>query len=180
MPLSGCSTCTGLVVTAVVTILLFPAQYYVPDLYVGPTEPSPEPKLLRVPVSANATYTWLPLDLPPVDLFLTVLLILLAMVTYVCDWIQRKLMERRILKLNQCLQDCIERLRSWDVRQEQLEATLKMVQNATSEYNLLLYLLLRQHRLGPIARKPVSHCIFDKELDDLNFVTNPIDNQETF
>lgn len=99
MPLSGCSTCTGLVVTAVVTILLFPAHYYVPDLYVGPTEPSPEPKFLRVPLSANITHTWLPLDLPPVDLFLTVLLILLAMVTYVCDWIQRKLMERRIVKV---------------------------------------------------------------------------------
>nr|XP_026496537.1 uncharacterized protein LOC113401041 [Vanessa tameamea] len=172
MPLSGCSN--GLLVTALVTLLLLPAQYYVPDLYLDSKESSPEPKSLLAH-AANVTQTWLPLELPPLDLFLTVSLLLLAVITYFCDWIQRKLMERRIIKLNQCLQDCVERLRTWDARQEQLEATLRMVQNATSEYNLLLYLLLRHHRLGPVTRKPPSHCIFDKELNDLNFITNPVD-----
>ncbi|XP_050352296.1 uncharacterized protein LOC126774785 [Nymphalis io] len=172
MPLSGCSN--GLLVTALVTLLLVPVQYYVPDLYLSSNDPPPEPKPL-LGTAANVTLAWLPVELPPLDLFLSVSLILLAMITYVCDWIQRKLMERRIIKLNQCLQDCVERLRSWDARQEQLEATLRMVQNATSEYNLLLYLLLRHHRLGPVTRKPPSHCIFDKELDDLNFITNPVD-----
>lgn len=71
--------------------------------------------------------------------------------------------------------ECVDRLRAWDARQEQLEATIKMVQNATSEYNLLLYLLLRQHRLGPAKKPPPPHCFFEKELDDLNltFMTNP-------
>lgn len=76
-------------------------------------------------------------------------------------------------QLNQYLGASVERLRAWDAQQEQLESTLKMVQNATSEYNLLLYLLLRQHRC--LANNgPPSNCFFDKEIEDeFNFLRNP-------
>lgn len=68
-----------------------------------------------------------------------------------------------MFQLNQYLSSSLERLRGWDAEREQLEGTLKLVQNATSEYNLLLYLLLRQHRCTPQACPP-SDCIFDKGL----------------
>lgn len=76
-------------------------------------------------------------------------------------------------QLNQYLGASVERLRAWDAQQEQLESTLKMVQNATSEYNLLLYLLLRQHRCLANNGQP-SNCFFDKEIEDeFNFLRNP-------
>lgn len=67
-------------------------------------------------------------------------------------------------QINQYLSSSLSRLRAWDQQQEQLETTLKLVQNATSEYNLLLYLLLRQHRCAPRTCPP-SSCFFDKGLD---------------
>lgn len=79
----------------------------------------------------------------------------------------------RNLQLNQYLGASLERLRAWDEQQEQQEATLKMVQNATSEYNLLLYLLLRQHRCLASHNETPSNCYFDKSLDDdLTFLRN--------
>ncbi|XP_049876547.1 uncharacterized protein LOC126374137 [Pectinophora gossypiella] len=175
MPMSACSG--GLVVTALVTLLLLPAQYYVPEFVLReerPPAPAPAaPAPLRAPPPLPA---WPSLDLvyfPTLDLVLTFSLLLLGLLTYLCEWIQRKLMERRIVKLNQYLGASVERLRAWDLQQEQLESTLKMVQNATSEYNLLLYLLLRQHRCLANTGPP-SNCFFDKELDDdLNFLRNP-------
>ncbi|CAG4948121.1 uncharacterized protein LOC123699203 [Colias croceus] len=164
MPLNGCSS--GLLVTALVTLLLLPAQYYVPDF--GSKELIIEPVPITRQLVSPEFYNWFSLDFPPLDIFFTVLLILLAFVTHLCDWIQRKLMERRILKLNVYLKDCVERLRVWDARQEQVEATLRTVQNATSEYNLLLYLMLRHRRLSPA--KP--HCYYDKDIDDINYITN--------
>lgn len=78
------------------------------------------------------------------------------------------------MQLNQYLGASVERLRAWDAQQEQLEVTLKMVQNATSEYNLLLYLLLRQHRCLAAHTGPPSNCFFDKGLEeDLTFLRNP-------
>ncbi|XP_026743769.1 uncharacterized protein LOC113505330 [Trichoplusia ni] len=172
MAINGCSS--GLVVTAVVALLLLPAQYYVPDLYAGVEDPLTS---VDQPESPPSSFAWFDLafvHLPPLDLFVTVTLLLLGLFTYLCEWIQRKLMERRIVKLNQYLGASVERLRAWDAQQEQLEVTLKMVQNATSEYNLLLYLLLRQHRCLAGHNGPPSNCFFDKGLDDdLNFLRNP-------
>lgn len=72
-----------------------------------------------------------------------------------------------MFQLNRYLSSSLARLRAWDCQQEQLETTLKLVQNATSEYNLLLYLLLRQHGCAPAGAGvcPPSSCFFDKELD---------------
>lgn len=87
MPLSGCTnSLVGLV--TLVTLLLVP-QYYVPDRLV-PEEPV---------ISKNVTQTWVPLDIPPLDLFLTLSLVSLAAIIYVWCWIQRKLLERRIMKV---------------------------------------------------------------------------------
>ncbi|OWR41792.1 uncharacterized protein LOC116771872 [Danaus plexippus] len=169
MPLSGCTN--GLVVTALVTLLLLPAQYYIPDLYLSPKEHISESlSLSSVTDSDNFTEPWFSLDFNILDLFLTLSLLSLAFFIYLCDWIQRKLMERRIIKLNHYLCECLEKLRGWDARQEKLETTLRMVQNATSEYNLLLLLVMRRQRLAP-ARP--SSC--DKDLEDfnMNFDTNP-------
>ncbi|KAJ8736831.1 hypothetical protein PYW07_000102 [Mythimna separata] len=171
MALNGCSS--GLLVTAVVALLLLPAQYYVPGtLYLGT-----EDLLLEQPQSPSTASGWLHIasvHLPPLDLFVTVMLVILVTLIYLCEWIQRKLMERRIVKLNQYLGTSVERLRAWDAQQEELEVTLKLVQNATSEYNLLLYLLLRQHRCLAGHNGPPSNCFFDKELeDDLTFLRNP-------
>ncbi|XP_072942824.1 uncharacterized protein [Epargyreus clarus] len=173
MPLRGCSS--GLLATALVVFLVVPVQYYVPDLYLEPKDVLiAEPQLNRETPASTDYYHWISLEhLPPFDLFLTISLLTLAIITHLCDWIQRKLMERRIVKLNYYLTESVGRLRAWDARQEQLEATLRMVQNATSEYNLLLYLLLRQHRKLGGHKAPPSHCFFDKEFDDLNFIRNP-------
>ncbi|KAM3959405.1 uncharacterized protein ACR2FA_009327 [Aphomia sociella] len=177
MPLSTCSS--GLVVTALVTLLLLPAQYYVPDLY-----SMSEDGLATTPhtTSVHTPTFWFDLGfthIPPLDLFFTFILLMIAVFTYICEWIQRKIMERRIVKLNQYLGASVERLRAWDARQEQLEVTLKMVQNATAEYNLLLYLLLRQHRCLAANPGPPSNCFFEKGLEDeLLFLRNSTLDQQ--
>ncbi|KAJ8737966.1 hypothetical protein PYW08_000561 [Mythimna loreyi] len=174
MALNGCSS--GLVVTAVVALLLLPAQYYVPDLYLGS-----EDLLLEQPDSPTSAFGWFDIafvHLPPLDLFVTVTLLILVLSIYLCEWIQRKLMERRIVKLNQYLGASVERLRAWDAQQEELEVTLKLVQNATSEYNLLLYLLLRQHRCLAGHNGPPSNCFFEKGLEEeLTFLRSPTVNE---
>lgn len=104
MALSGCSS--GLVVTAVVALLLLPAQYYVPDLYTGVEAPLAASDQLDSPAAA---FGWLDLafvHLPPLDLFVTVSLLVLGMLTYLCEWIQRKLMERRIVKVGAIVKVC--------------------------------------------------------------------------
>ncbi|XP_004927388.1 uncharacterized protein LOC101736890 [Bombyx mori] len=174
MALGGCSS--GLLVTALLALVLLPAQYYVPEYYLGVDVPLPIEKV----APPNGFIVWLDkafVHFPPLDLFFTLSLLILAIVTYLYEWIQRKLMERRIAKLNNYLVASVERLRVWDAQQEQLETTLKMVQNATSEYNLLLYLLLRQHRcLATGNNGPPSNCFFDKTVDDdLSFLRNPIE-----
>lgn len=95
MALNGCSS--GLVVTAVVALLLLPAQYYVPDLYLGVEDP-----LLEQSESAPSAVGWFDfafVQLPPLDLFVTVTFLILAMSVYLCEWVQIKLMERRIVKV---------------------------------------------------------------------------------
>lgn len=100
MPLSGCTN--GLVVTALVTLLLLPAQYYIPDLYLSPKEHISESlSLSSVTDSDNFTEPWFSLDFNILDLFLTLSLLSLAFFIYLCDWIQRKLMERRIIKVTE-------------------------------------------------------------------------------
>ncbi|KAJ2938152.1 hypothetical protein O0L34_g3732 [Tuta absoluta] len=180
MPFSACSN--GLVLTAaLVTLLLLPMERFLPGLDVPvlekkPVVSVPEPPAPALQASVKQR-TWLSLELfyfPTLDLVFTFALVVVGILTYMCEWIQRKLMERRIIKLNQMLGVSMEKLRSWDVQQEQLEATLRMVQNATAEYNLLLLLLLRQHRC--LAHPgPPSHCFFDKDKDaDLDALFNPM------
>ncbi|CAK1547537.1 unnamed protein product [Leptosia nina] len=153
MALTGCSCGGGVLATALVALLLLPAHYYVPELEETTGIASPERD------------SWLNFDCPPFDVLLATLLAVWATVVYLCDWIQRKLMERRILKVNEHLRECGDRLRLWDERQERVEATLRLVQSATGEYNLLAWLLLRRRRLLPAA-SPV--CFFDKDLDDID------------
>lgn len=56
-----------------------------------------------------------------------------------------------VLQLSARLSEGAGRLRAWEAQQAQLEGTLRMVRDATTEYNLLLLLLLRQHRRLPRA-----------------------------
>lgn len=86
--MSGCSS--GLALTLGLAMLLIPAQYYVPEL-APPPVPEPTP----------TTPAWLEraLDFPLVDLFATLTLLLLGLLTYLCEWIQRKIMEKRIVKV---------------------------------------------------------------------------------
>lgn len=96
MAINGCSS--GLVVTAVVALLLLPAQYYVPDLYSRLEDPLVSP----VQPESPPTFTWFDfafIHLPPLDFFVTATLLILGLMTYLCEWIQRKLMERRIVKV---------------------------------------------------------------------------------
>ncbi|XP_034835529.1 uncharacterized protein [Maniola hyperantus] len=146
MVISGCTN--GLVASGLLALLLLPTQYYFPSLLPSSVVKQPELRPLVRSLPASAAQTWFFLEFPAHDLFFTLFLVLLAVMTYLCEWIQRKLMERRLQKLNQYLRESVERLRGWDARQERLETTLRMVQNATSEFNLLLYLLVRR------ARKP--------------------------
>lgn len=77
-----------------VVLLLLPVQYYVPDLYSPVTEP-----VLATPPSAYS-YSWAQFDdYPLFDSVVVVALVLLAFFIYLCDWIQRKLLERRIVKV---------------------------------------------------------------------------------
>ncbi|XP_059045186.1 uncharacterized protein LOC131840985 [Achroia grisella] len=171
MPLSTCSS--GLIVTALVALLFLPAQYYVPDLYSKSEEEFETPQTPTVSPPTNAWFYLAFTHFPPLDIFFTLVLLMSAFLTYICEWIQRKIMERRIVKLNQYLFASVDRLREWDARHEQLEATLKMVQNATAEYNLLLYLLLRKHRCLAAHTGPPSNCFFDKEFEDDLFLRSP-------
>lgn len=95
MPVSACSS--GLVVTALVTLLLLPAQYYVPDFVLqersGPTPAPPAPAAITRWPDIELVY------FPTLDLFFTFTLLLLGLFTYLCEWIQRKLMEKRIVKV---------------------------------------------------------------------------------
>lgn len=89
-----------------VALLLLPAQYYVPDLYTGVEAPLAASDQLDSPAAA---FGWLDLafvHLPPLDLFVTVSLLVLGMLTYLCEWIQRKLMERRIVKVGAIVKVC--------------------------------------------------------------------------
>lgn len=92
--MNSCSC--GLVVTAVVALLLLPAQYLVPDI----TPPSEE-LVVSGGGGGLSTPAWFdrPLDFPPVDLFITLALMLLGLLTYICEWIQRKMLEKRIVKV---------------------------------------------------------------------------------
>lgn len=89
MALCGCPN--GLVATALLALLVLPAQYYVPEL----AEP-PRPAASTAPLAGlDAAFS----HFPPLDLFATGLLILLATTTYLAEWIQKKIMEKRIVKV---------------------------------------------------------------------------------
>ncbi|XP_068620519.1 uncharacterized protein [Battus philenor] len=158
MPLPGCTN--GVVATVLVTLLLLPIQYYVPDFYVK----QPVPEIPSLPPSYTSTWPQFS-DFPIFDTFLAFSFVSLVFGIYVCDWIQRKLLERRILKLNQEVKDSMDELRDCDLRQKQVEKMLNIVQKATAEYNLLLYLLLKKHRLSP-HEPPSANRYFEKTFDD--------------
>lgn len=148
---SGCPS--GVMVTAAVALMLLPAQYYVGEL-----APALEPE------GAPASALERALDAPPLDALVTLALAAVALGVYLCEWVQRKAMERRLGKLHGFLEGSVERLRGWDAQQEQLETTLRLVQSATAEYNLLLYLLLRQH---PRPNATLPHAFNKATVDDL-------------
>lgn len=93
--MSGCSS--GLAVTVAVVLLMLPAQYYVPEL----TPPLAPPAPLVAPPVAPA---WLEraFDAPPFELFVALTLLVLGLLAYLCEWIQRKIMEKRIVKVSTC------------------------------------------------------------------------------
>lgn len=89
----------GLVVSAIAALLLLPAQYYIPEfwkteeiLVESEPEPLPPPPRSFWPDFHLVTF-------PTLDLFFTASLMLIGFATYICEWIQRKLMERRIVKV---------------------------------------------------------------------------------
>ncbi|KAJ0171208.1 hypothetical protein K1T71_013407 [Dendrolimus kikuchii] len=155
MAICGC-TPGGIFISAILALVLLPAQYYVPDFY----------QEEELDIKDQTSDEWLSAlkQVPAVDIFIAGIIVIMVVVINLCEWIQRKLMERKIYKLNQYLTLSLERLRAVDAQQDELEATLKMVHNATSEYNLLLYLLLREQRI--LTHKgPPSNCFFDKTLN---------------
>lgn len=91
MALCGCTN-GGLLVTALVTLLLVPAQYYIPDFSFDTEE-------LALQVPDRPLSYWLLSEIPLLDLILAVSLFIVALMTHLCDWIQRKLMERRLTKV---------------------------------------------------------------------------------
>ncbi|XP_041984986.1 uncharacterized protein LOC121737380 [Aricia agestis] len=136
----ACQCCTsGLAVSAVVAaVLLVPTHYY---------EPSAEDPSAGKPVaSPDSQEDELASSLARADVVILAAFVTVTLTAYLCDWIQRKLMERRINKLNERLSASVSRLREWEERRTRQEASLRAVQAATSEYNLLLYLLLQRHR----------------------------------
>ncbi|CAG9137219.1 unnamed protein product [Plutella xylostella] len=135
MALSCCSS-SAVAALGLLALLLLPG----PALFPG-SEPAPPPP--PPPAAARLLHYC-----PPLDLALSGTLALCGLLTYLAEWVQRKLMERRIMKLNSYLQSSVEKLRAWDAQQEQLESSVRLAQEAATEYNLLLYLLLRQHRAG--------------------------------
>ncbi|XP_014364647.2 uncharacterized protein LOC106715805 [Papilio machaon] len=164
MPISGYTN--GVAATVLVALLLVPVQYYIPDLQSGLPEPAPAP-----PSAYSVSWAHLD-DYPKFDIIVAITFVLLVFAIFICDWIQRKLLERRVLKLNKYLQECIENICSWDARQEQLETMMQTVRSATAEYSLLLFLVLRKHRLAP-HKGPPSCRFGDKILEDfIPFVKN--------
>lgn len=98
MPVSACSS--GLVVTALVTLLLLPAHYYVP--YFVLQEAPLKLALAPQPPAPASLPLWPDVELvyfPTLDQFFTSSLLLLGLFTYLCEWIQRKLKERRLVKV---------------------------------------------------------------------------------
>ncbi|KAI8419680.1 hypothetical protein MSG28_008370 [Choristoneura fumiferana] len=164
MPLSSLRCCCSggtLVLTAALTLLLVPS---VPDL-VTRLHDDDKPRAHVAPPLPRFSVERLRALCPPLDLFATVIMLVVGFLIYLCEWIQRKLMERRIVKVNKYLLASVERLRAWDAQQEQVESTLRLVQGAAGEYNLLLFLLLRRRRASPACPARPA-CYLDKDLDD--------------
>ncbi|GBP48418.1 hypothetical protein EVAR_32819_1 [Eumeta japonica] len=141
--LSGCCT-SGTLLVAALAALLLPTPYLLPDIAdekrLAPASQAEQP-------SSTETGIWRVIEsFPKIDLFLTGLLLFLGAVCYSCEWVQCRLMEKRIRKLNGYLSESVDRVRVADAQRSQLEATLDMVRDATNEYNLLLYLMLHQRR----------------------------------
>ncbi|CAH4031965.1 uncharacterized protein LOC123718507 [Pieris brassicae] len=142
MPLPGCSCTSSVAATVLLALLLLPAEFFVPDL----TPKLPPTALPQNTIFVPGTNTWFFLDFPPLDIFLTLVLLVWATTTYLCAWIQRKIMERRILKLRASLQDCVKRARGLEAQQEQTETSIRLARAAAAEYGLLMHLLLARRR----------------------------------
>ncbi|KAJ0183533.1 hypothetical protein K1T71_001509 [Dendrolimus kikuchii] len=164
----SCSS-NGLLVTTVIALLFLPIQYYIPDVVHDLRFSKEDPPPLKE--EEGSAFLWIDnavAQFPPLDILATISVLIIGLTFYIFDWIHRKILECRLAKLNQGLTTSMERLRIWDKQREELDNILKMVQNATSEYNLVLCLLLRQrHYLGEDLGPP-SETIFEKFMQDDN------------
>lgn len=91
MPVSGCSG-AGLAASALAALLLLPAPFLLPEL----RRPSPAP----APPAPPRAWLARPAAAPPADALLSLALLLLALLAYLAEWLQRKLMERRVVKVS--------------------------------------------------------------------------------
>lgn len=98
MPLSSLRCCCSggtLVLTAALSLLLVPI---VPDLVSRPAADA-APRALAAPPLPHFSVERLRALCPPLDLFATVIMLVVGFFIYLCEWIQRKIMERRIVKV---------------------------------------------------------------------------------
>lgn len=82
-----------------VALALLPVQYYVPDLYASREEQQSDISDGNQVPHKRDWYDTPFAHFPPLDLIFAAVLFMLAFATYLCEWIQRKLMERRIVKV---------------------------------------------------------------------------------
>ncbi|XP_047997037.1 uncharacterized protein LOC125234717 [Leguminivora glycinivorella] len=139
-----CSTSALWVLTAAFVLLSVPTSYILPNKSQDAIAVIDGAVNLDIASPENSyTVEFLQSYYQSADLLPHIIMLVIGFIVYLFEWIHRKLMERRILKLRSFLGASLERLREADARREQLEGTLKLARGASAEYNLLLFLLLR-------------------------------------
>ncbi|XP_063385562.1 uncharacterized protein LOC134671664 [Cydia fagiglandana] len=141
-----CSSSALWVLSAAFVLLSVPTSYILPNKSLKDVIAVRENGALNLDVGSpenSSTIEFFQSYYKSADLLPHIIMIIIGITVYLFEWIHRKLMERRILKLRTFLGTSLERLREADARREQLEGTLKLARGASAEYNLLVFLLLR-------------------------------------
>lgn len=97
MPFNAYSN--GLFATALIAVLLVPAPYYVTDFY-------DSKKISPVSTEEEDESNWLEnfvKQVPSVDLFASILLVIVGFICFICEFIRRKLMEIKIKTVCWCI-----------------------------------------------------------------------------
>ncbi|XP_063366685.1 uncharacterized protein LOC134655160 [Cydia amplana] len=138
-----CSSSALWVLTAAFVLLSVPTSYILPNNSLQDGIAVRENGALDGSPENSFTVDFFQSYYQSADLVPHIIMLVIGIIVYLFEWIHRKLMERRILKLRTFLGASLERLREADARREQHEGTLKLARAASAEYNLLLFLLLR-------------------------------------